>query len=91
MKKVIEFLCKIGSDKYVHLLVSLLLTFVFSYCFYLCSDYTLPQCAGMGSFAALLLGCVKECYDEFSGGEVNYADLCFDFVGCVLGLIVTVW
>ena len=49
MKKVVEYICKIGGDKWVH------------------------------------------AFDEFRGGEVDYKDLAADFIGCLIGLLVTVF
>ena len=93
MKKVIEriegFFCGIPSDKYAHLLVCIIGTFVIGQGIYLFSDYDLPSCAAMGAVAMFVLGAVKESLDEFTGGEISYSDLVYDFLGCLIGLIMT--
>lgn len=89
MKKVVNYICGIGTDKYVHLLACLLITFVVGQGIYLFSDYPLANCAAMGGIAAMMLGVAKECYDEFSGGDMDYKDLFFDAIGCLLGILVT--
>lgn len=91
MKKVVEYICKIGGDKWVHLLACLLLTFVIGQGVHLFSCYDMAVCAAIGGIAAMIIGCLKEVLDEFMGGEVDYKDLVADFIGCVIGLIVTMF
>lgn len=61
MKKIIEkierFLCGISSDKWVHIVVSLVLTFLIGQGIYLFSGYDLPSC-GDGSRGHL---CARRC------------------------------
>lgn len=89
MRGIIDYICSISADKYVHLLSCLLLTFVVGQAVHLCSSYPLDVCAGIGAIAAMTVGFFKEWYDEFRGGEVDYKDLAADFIGSVLGLLVT--
>jgi hypothetical protein len=89
MKKLIDYVCRIGTDKYVHLLACLLLTFVVGQAVCLCSSLPLPNCAAIGAIAAMTVGFFKEWYDEFKGGELDYKDLLADVAGCLLGLLVT--
>ena len=91
MKKVIDYICKIGGDKYVHLLACLLITFVVGQGVHLFSCYDMAACAAIGGVTAMILGCAKEAFDEFRGGEVDYKDLAADFIGCLIGLLVTVF
>lgn len=91
MKRIIEYICRIGPDKYVHLLACLLLTFVVGQAVHLFSSYPLDVCAGIGAIAAMTVGFFKEWYDEFTGGELDYKDLAADFVGCLIGLLVTIF
>ena len=92
MKKVIEwiegFFCGIPSDKYAHLLVCLVGTFVIGQGIYLFSDYDLPSCGAMGAVATFVLGGVKEAFDEFTGGELSYKDIAADFLGCLMGIAI---
>lgn len=90
MKKIIEkierFLCGIPSDKWVHIVVSLVLTFLIGQGIYLFSGYDLPSCGAMGAVATFVLGGVKEALDEFTGGEISYKDIAADFLGCLMGI-----
>lgn len=90
IKKIVETLCRISGDKYVHLLACLLLTFIIGIGVLLFSHESQAVCAGIGACAAMIIGFFKEWYDQFTDGEFPYADLFFDLVGCVLGLIVTI-
>ena len=89
MKKVIERLCGIDGDKWVHLVGCMLLTFVVGQGVYWLSDMALAECAGIGATAAMTAGFFKEWIDEFRGGELDYHDLVADFIGCMIGLTVT--
>lgn len=89
MKKVIERLCEIEGDKWVHLVVCLLLTFVVGQGVHWFSEMELAECAGIGATAAMTAGFFKEWIDEFRGGEMDYMDLVADFIGCMIGLTVT--
>lgn len=91
MKRVIEYLCRISGDKWVHLLTCLLITFVVGQGVHLFSCYDMAICAAIGGIAAMIIGCLKEVLDEFRGGEVDYKDLAADFIGCLIGLIVTIF
>lgn len=90
IKKIVETLCRIPGDKYVHLLACLLLTFIIGMGVLLFSDESQAVCAGIGACAAMIIGFFKEWYDQFTDGEFSYAGLFFDLVGCVLGLLVTI-
>lgn len=89
IKKFVNCVCGIGTDKYVHLLACLLLTFVVGQAVFLCGGLPLPNCAAIGAIAAMAVGFFKEWYDEFKGGELDYKDLLADVAGCLLGLLVT--
>lgn len=91
MNRVIEYLCRISGDKWVHLLACLLLTFVIGQGVYLFSDLPMANCAAIGGITAMIIGFFKEWYDEFMSGEVDYKDLVADFIGCLIGLIVTIF
>ena len=91
MNRVIEYLCRISGDKWAHLLTCLLITFVVGQGVHIFSDYDMATCAAIGGVTAMILGCAKEAFDEFRGGEVDYKDLVADFIGCLLGLLVTMF
>lgn len=82
------FLCdEIGADKYLHTLICLCL----SYC--LCRFYS--SFASHNFIAvffavasAMLIGTLKELWDNRNDGEFSLLDLLADAVGCVLGLLL---
>lgn len=86
---IANYLCGIGSDKYAHLLVSLVATFVLGYIIHFFNT-PMDIAGGMAACAVFILGFFKEWYDQFTDGDFSYADLFFDLVGCVLGLLVTI-
>lgn len=87
MRELIQRACNIGGDKWLHLFVSVLLTFIIGEGVYWCSDYPLSNAGAVGGVAALMIGVAKECYDEFAGGAIDLADLIADAIGCLLGII----
>lgn len=84
IKKILDTLCRIPGDKYVHLLACLLLTFIIGMGVSLFSDESQAVCAGIGACAAMIVGFFKEWYDNFTDGEFGYFDLVADAVGCAL-------
>lgn len=89
-ERAAEWLCGIGSDKYVHLLTCLVLTFVMGKGLMLLTGEPHVVCAAIGAGAAMMAGCCKEWYDSINNGEFGAADLLADAVGCMLGLAMTV-
>lgn len=89
MRKFINYLGSIGADKYLHLLVSLLLTFIIGQGVHIFTGDNLALCGAVGATAALCIGIAKEAYDEFTGGDFGYKDIFFDIIGCLLGIIIT--
>lgn len=86
-----EWLCGIWSDKYVHLLTCLVLTFVMGKGLMLLTGEPHVVCAAIGAGAAMMAGCCKEWYDSINNGEFGYKDILFDAIGCILGVIVTIF
>ena len=89
-ERVSIWLCNIRSDRYVHLLVSLMMTFV------VCMSLTLivgtgrAVCALIGALVAMCVGIAKEWYDSTRPGDCfDTTDLLADAIGCLLGFIVT--
>ena len=85
-----KFLCGIASDKYAHLLVSLVATFILGYIIHWCNT-PMDIAGGMAACAVFILGFFKEWYDNFTTGEFGYKDILFDAIGCILGVIVTIF
>ena len=78
-------LCKIGSDKYVHLIVSLLITFFIGRGVSLVCVLSLPVCALIGAGVGFIIGVAKEALDD----KFDKGDLLADLIGCLLGFMVT--
>ena len=87
---VSKFLCGIASDKYAHILVCLVATFVLGHIIHW-FDTPMDISAGMAACAVFILGFFKEWYDNFTTGEFGYKDILFDAIGCLLGVIVTIF
>jgi hypothetical protein len=85
---MLDRLCGIGSDKYLHVICSLLLTFMTG----LVADIWLVrwQAAVIGCIIAFDLGLVKEIWDKVHGGTMDGHDIIAAIVGCLLGLLVTI-
>lgn len=88
--KIATFLCSIESDKLVHLLTCLLLTFFIGQAIRLFSSESLAVCAVMGAIVAFIIGFFKEWYDQFTTSDFSPKDLFYDLIGCILGLLVTI-
>lgn len=89
---VAKFLCGIASDKYAHLLVSLVATFVLGYIIHFFNT-PMDIAGGMAACAVFILGFFKEWIDEFRdcGTGFGYADIVANAIGCILGVIVTIF
>lgn len=95
MKKLIEiydkfanYVCKFSGDKYVHLIVGLLVSFAVAWVFALTTaGGTKLNCAFCGMATAVVVGIVKEVLDLFRGGKVDPFDILFTFIGGTLGFL----
>lgn len=96
MKKVFEiydkfaqWLCSFGSDKYVHLLFGLLISFAVAWVFVLTTaGATKPACAVCGIIAAVLVGLFKEVADFFRDKPFDGVDILFTVVGGIIGTVL---
>ena len=82
---IIDLLCKIGSDKYVHLICSLLITFAAGKVIYLVSSLDGLASALIGAGVGFAIGVAKEAVDK----RFDWQDILADSIGCLLGFIVT--
>ena len=87
---IANFFGGIASDKYAHLLVSLVATFVLGYIIHFFNT-PMDIAGGMAACAVFILGFFKEWYDNFTTGEFGYKDILFDAIGCLIGVIVTIF
>lgn len=87
--KVAQWLCGFGSDKYVHLLTGLLISFAVAWVFILTTaGATKPVCAVCGVIAAMLIGLFKEIVDFFRDKPFDAKDWLFTAVGGVIGALI---
>lgn len=87
---IAAFLGGIASDKYAHLLVSLVSVFILGYIIHWFNT-PMDIAGGMAACAVFILGFFKEWYDNFTTGEFGYKDILFDAIGCILGVVVTIF
>lgn len=87
--KVAEWLCSFDSDKYVHLLFGLLISFAVAWVFILnTAGATKPVCAVCGVIAAVLIGLFKEVVDFFRDKPFDGWDVLFTVVGGIIGAVL---
>lgn len=86
---VAEWLCSFDSDKYVHLLFGLLISFAVSWVFILSTmGATKPVCAVCGVIAAVFVGFIKEVIDFFRDKPFDGVDILFTIAGGVIGAVL---
>ena len=84
-----EWLCGFGSDKWVHLVVGAIISFVTAWILMATTaGATALGTAFCGAFGALLAGMVKEVADVFCNKDFSLSDVIFTFVGGVFGGIL---
>lgn len=87
--KVAEWLCSFSSDKYVHLLAGLLVSFTAAWVFILTTTgATKPVCAVCGVIASVLVGLFKEVADFFRDKPFDGQGWLFTAVGGVIGALM---
>ena len=84
-----EWLCGFGSDKWVHLVVGAIISFLVAWIFMATTaGATALGAAFSGAFGALIAGMVKEVADVFCNKDFSLSDVIFTFVGGVFGGIL---
>ena len=87
--RVAQWLCSFDSDKYVHLLFGLLISFAVAWVFMLTTmGATKPVCAVCGVIAAVLIGLLKEIADFFRDKPFDAKDWLFTVIGGVIGALM---
>ena len=87
--RLAEWLCDFTSDKYVHLLAGLLITFFVSWLAALTTHGVANvECARCGFIIGVLVGITKEIIDAYREKPMDCADLLFTVFGCVLGSVL---
>ena len=85
LNKLSEWLCKIDSDKYVHLLVCLLLSFLLG-----CLSLMLINiwiAVIIAFFATMIAGVIKELTDD----RVDRKDFIADAIGAFIGILMLIY
>ena len=87
--KVAQWLCSFDSDKYVHLLFGLLVSFAVAWVFILTTaGATKPVCAVCGVIAAVFVGFIKEVVDFFRDKPFDGVDVLFTVIGGIIGAVL---
>lgn len=87
--KVAQWLCDFTSDKYVHLLFGLLVSFAVAWVFILnTAGATKPVYAVCGVIASVFVGFIKEVVDFFRDKPFDGWDVLFTVVGCIIGAVL---
>ena len=87
--KVAQWLCSFDSDKYVHLLFGLVISFAVSWLFMLTTmGATKPVCAVCGVIAAVFVGFIKEVVDFFRDKPFDGVDVLFTVIGGIIGAVL---
>ena len=89
-ERVSIWLCSIRSDRYVHLLVSLLLTFIVGTGLMPISGMSRMACALIGALVTICVDVAKEWhYSTRPGDCFDTTDMLSDAIGCLMGFVVT--
>jgi len=84
-----EWLCSFGSDKWVHLVVGAIISFLVAWILMATTaGATALGSAFCGAFGALIAGMVKEVADVFCNKDFSLSDVIFTAVGGVFGGIL---
>ena len=87
--KIAQWLCSFDSDKYVHLLFGLLVSFAVAWVFILTTaGATKPVCAVCGVIAAVFVGFIKEVVDFFRDKPFDGGDVLFTVIGGIIGAVL---
>lgn len=82
--RIFDKLAAIGSDKYLHLIVGLIVSFVLGKLFANVEAWAYPAIVGV-----LLLMVAKECVDYYLRKEqFDFKDIAAGLVGSVIGVII---
>lgn len=87
--KFANWICHFESDKYMHFIVSMLLTFLIGILIAAIFHDGLAIAATIGCIATIIVGATKEILDFFFEGEIpDIKDLTADFFGCLIGFFM---
>ena len=85
LRKIVEYLCRIEGDKYVHLLACLLLSFLLGCISLVFIDVWIAPIVAF--FATVIAGVAKELTDD----HIDRKDLVANVIGTLLGVLLVLF
>ena len=90
MKKLITGLASIPVDKWMHAVVSMLIT-VFLYKLFALTGMPLMMTLIVSSILTAGIGVAKEVWDKKNNGSPEIRDIVADIIGVALGILLVFW
>lgn len=90
MKKLITGLASIPVDKWMHAVVSVLIT-VFLYKLFALTGMPLTMTLIISSVLTAGIGIAKEVWDKKNNGSPEARDIVADIIGVVVGILLVLW
>jgi hypothetical protein len=90
MKKLITGLASIPVDKWMHAVVSVLIT-VFLYKLFALTGMPLTMTLIISSVLTAGIGIAKEVWDKKNNGSPEARDVVADIIGVVVGILLVLW
>lgn len=90
MKKLISGLASIPVDKWMHAVVSMLIT-VFLYKLFALTGMPLMMNLIISSLLTVGVGVAKEFWDKKNNGSPEARDIVADIIGVVVGILLVLW
>lgn len=90
MNKIINYIYS-NLDKVCHVVITIILTLIATVIYHnTTNDLPLINASVLGSLTAFLFGICKEVLDFMTGSKFDTHDLLADFIGALLGFILTI-
>ena len=87
MFKINDLVNKVGTDKFIHLLVCVIIAETVAVCDVTIFNRSAIIAATVGALTAAFAGIIKELIDFFKGKSFDLNDLKFDIIGSIVGFI----
>lgn len=89
MKKIIDWIVKIGKDKWIHFTVCLIIALIAGIVTkWLCPDLSKAGVMCAAWTVGFVAGLTKEICDEIKSGSSDAYDWAADFIGSTLGAVI---
>ena len=85
MFKINDLVNKVGTDKFIHLLVCIIIAETVAVCDVTIFNRSAIIAATLGVIVAIFIGIGKEVIDFFRNGLFDFKDLKFDCYGAIFG------